>query len=125
MSNFNRSATHPSRGARLQRPVVNDNKLRGYGLAIDFIDGRMHDARLVDRSPALFVEKVEKSGFEENGHRRICLAEYFGDGNPPASGIVRHVVDAFFTDRRVAEFVWMAVIEKIENDAQTRTKMAA
>lgn len=96
-------------------------RVRGYAVAIDFVDGRPHDARLVDKSPSIFVEKVEKSGFGEDGHRRMCAVEYVGDDRPPSHGLMRHVVDGFFVDRRVAEFVWQAIIEKIENDALPRS----
>ncbi|MBB6013507.1 hypothetical protein HNR59_002896 [Aquamicrobium lusatiense] len=92
-------------------------RIRGYAVGIDFIEGRPHDARLVDQSPVLFIEKVGSAGFADDGNRRMCAVEFNGEGRPPESGLQRHVVDAFFVDRRVAEFVWQAVIEKIENDA--------
>lgn len=115
---FNRNISSAPRAARL-RAATSSQRTRGYAVAIDFIDGRPHDARLVDQSPVLSIEKVERSGFD-GGHRRMCAVEFNGDGAPPASGVMRHVVDAFFVDRRVAEFVWQAVIEKIENDAAPR-----
>lgn len=115
---FNRNVSITPRAARLRTPTT-PKTVRGYAVAIDYIDGRPHDARLVDQSPVLSIEKVERSGFDA-GHRRMCAVEFNGDGAPPASGVVRHVVDAFFVDRRVAEFVWQAVIEKIENDAASK-----
>ncbi|WP_292326347.1 hypothetical protein, partial [Mesorhizobium sp.] len=36
------------------------------------------------------------------------------------SGLIRHVADAFFVDARIANFVWQAIIEKIDNDASDR-----
>lgn len=118
MTEFRRGAAASHAVSRIAK--TKDTRVRGYAVAIDFVDGRPHDARLVDQSPSLFVEKVEKSGFGEDGHRRMCAVEYHGDDRPPSHGLMRHVVDGFFVDRRVAEFVWQAIIEKIENDALPR-----
>lgn len=115
---FNRNVSSTPR-ATVLRTRASQPRVRGYAVAIDFIDGRPHDARLVDQSPVLSIEKVERSGFE-GGHRRMCAVEFNGDGAPPACGLMRYVVDGFFVDRRVAEFVWQAVMEKIENDAAPR-----
>ncbi|MBO9124867.1 MULTISPECIES: hypothetical protein [unclassified Rhizobium] len=92
-------------------------RVRGYGLAIDFLNGHAADARIIDHSPALFPEKATLTEGEANDRRRFGFVEFLGDGVPPASGLVRHVGDAFFADPRTREFVWQAVIEKIENDA--------
>ncbi|NGN44341.1 hypothetical protein G6N74_25035 [Mesorhizobium sp. CGMCC 1.15528] len=108
---FNRTINSDGRGNRLERVP----RIKGFGVAIDFLDGWPHDARQLDHS--LFPERVLRSGFEDNGHRRFAFVEYAGEGTPPPIGLVRSVGDVFFVDPRVAEFVWQAVIEKIENDA--------
>lgn len=94
---------------------------RGYGLAIDFLDGYAADARQIDKhAPALFIERIAKTEGEEFDRRRFGLVEYWADDIPPKSGLLRHVADAFFADQRTCEFVWQACIEKIENDAAER-----
>ncbi|WP_085423255.1 hypothetical protein [Xaviernesmea oryzae] len=96
-------------------------RVRGYGLAIDFLDGYAADARPIDKhSPALFPEKAMLTEGEKGNRRRFGFVEYWGEDVPPKSGLLRYVGDAFFADPRTAEFVWMAVIEKIENDAAGR-----
>lgn len=92
-------------------------RIRGYGVAIDFLDGYAADARLLDQSPVLFPEKAMATEGEKGDRRRFGFVEYAGEATPPRSGLVRHVGDAFFADRRTADLVWQAVIEKIENDA--------
>lgn len=99
-------------------PIV---RHRGYGLALDFMDGYAADARMIEKhSAVLFIEKVAKTEGEKNDRRRFGLVEYAGDGAPPKSGLLRYVADAFFADARTQEFVWQACIEKIENDAAAR-----
>lgn len=93
-------------------------RVRGYGLAIDFLDGYAADARLIDKhAPALFPEKAMLTEGEKHDRRRFSFVEFWGEGAPPKSGLLRYVGDAFFADPRTAEFVWQACIEKIENDA--------
>lgn len=102
----------------LQVPII---RHRGFGLAIDFLDGYAADARQIDRhAPALFIERIAKTEGEEHDRRRFGLVEYWADDIPPKSGLLRHVADAFFADPRTCEFVWQACIEKIENDAAAR-----
>jgi hypothetical protein len=109
------------RAFRLIREREQQRRLRGFGLAIDFMDGHAADARLLDRhAPALFPEKIALTEGEKGDRRRFGFVEYWGDGNPPSSGLLRYVGDAFFADSRTAEFVWQACIEKIENDAAGR-----
>ncbi|UHS61034.1 hypothetical protein HRR99_05640 [Agrobacterium vaccinii] len=94
---------------------------KGYGLALDFMDGYAADARMIEKfSPVLFIEKIAKTEGEKRDRRRFGLVEYAGDGAPPKAGLLRYVADAFFADPRTAEFVWQACIEKIENDAAAR-----
>jgi len=109
---FSRSISKQGRGALLD----NGGRIKGYGIAIDYLDGWAHDARLFDRPPVLSVEKVQRSGFESNGHRRFGFVEFHGEGTPPQTGLLRYVGDVFCVDRRVAEFIWQAAIEKIERD---------
>jgi hypothetical protein len=92
-------------------------RIHGFAVAIDFLDGYAADARLIDRSPMLFPEKALATEGETGDRRRFSFVEFAGEGNAPRSGVARHVGDAFFADRRTADFVWQAVIEKIENDA--------
>lgn len=102
----------------LQVPII---RHRGFGLAIDFLNGYAADARQIEKhSPVLFIEKIAKTEGEERDRRRFGLVEFAGDGTPPKSGLLRYVADAFFADPRTAEFVWQACIEKIENDAAAR-----
>ena len=102
-------------------PSAPDIRHRGYGLAIDFLDGYAADARQIDKhSPVLFIEKIGKTEGEERDRRRFGLVEFAGDGTPPRAGLLRYIADAFFADPRTAEFVWQACIEKIENDAAAR-----
>lgn len=101
-------------------------RVRGFGLAIDFLNGYPADARVLDRhAPALFPERVALTEGENGDRRRFGFVEYWADGTPPKSGLLRYVGDAFFADHRTAEFVWQAVIEKIENDAARTTRAAA
>lgn len=96
-------------------------RIRGWGLAIDFLNGYAADARILDRhAPALFPERVAKTEGEDGDRRRFGFVEYWSDDTPPKSGLLRYVGDAFFADPRTAEFVWQACIEKIENDAASR-----
>ena len=110
---FSRSMSKPGRGALLD----NGGRIKGYGIAIDYLDGWAHDARLFDRSPALSVEKVRRGGFDSSSHRRFGFVEFHGEGTLPKTGLLRYVGDVFCVDRRVAEFIWQAAIEKIERDA--------
>ncbi|WEX07388.1 hypothetical protein [Chelativorans sp. AA-79] len=118
---FNRTVYTEGRGFRLERErrEAHDKaeRIRGFGLAIDYLDGWPHDARPIDHSPVLSLEKVLPGGFEDAAQRRFGFVEFAGEGTPPRTGALRSVGDAFFADRRVADFVWQAVIEKIENDA--------
>lgn len=115
---------HNTRFERLktEEPAVTPIKRqRGYALAIDFLDGYAVDARQIEKhSDTLFIERIANTDGEKSYRRRLCLVEYFGVGEPPKSGLPRYVADAFFADRRTAEFVWQACIEKIENDAAAR-----
>ena len=96
-------------------------RVRGYGMAIDFLDGYAADARLIDKhAPSLFPEKAMLTEGERGDRRRFGFVEYWSDDVPPKSGLLRYVGDAFFADPRTAEFVWQACIEKIENDAAGR-----
>lgn len=106
--------TNEPRAVRVIREREAARRIRGYGLAIDTLDGYPHDARLLDHSPALFPEKVALTEGDKGDRRRFGFVEYSGEGDPPKNGLVRHVGDVFFADRRTAEFVWQAVIEKIE-----------
>jgi hypothetical protein len=118
MSSGTRITTEP-RAYRVTRERAEHHppRVRGYGLAIDFLDGYAADARLIEKQvPALFPEKAVLTEGEKHDRRRFGFVEYLGEGVPPRSGLVRHVGDAFFADRRTAEFVWQACIEKIEND---------
>lgn len=97
-----------------ERAEQQQRRVRGYALAIDFLDGDAHDARPIEKhAPVLFPETVS---IEDKERRRFGFVEFMGEGTPP-TGLLRSVGDAFFADRRTAEFVWQAVIEKIENDA--------
>ncbi|MGZ2429604.1 hypothetical protein [Rhizobium redzepovicii] len=123
-----RSMTNEPRAFRLirERMAEAPERIRGFGMAIDVLDGYPHDARLLDKhAPALFVERVAKTEGEDKDRRRFGLVEYWADGTPPKSGLLRYVGDVFFADHRTAEFVWQAVIEKIENDAARTTRAAA
>jgi hypothetical protein len=114
-----RIITEP-RAVRLlrERAATSVPRIRGWGLAIDFLDGYAADARILDRhAPALFPERVALTEGENGDRRRFGFVEYWADDTPPKSGLLRYVGDAFFADPRTAEFVWQAVIEKIENDA--------
>ncbi|WP_134953200.1 hypothetical protein [Sinorhizobium medicae] len=116
-----RSMTNEPRAFRLTREQEEARRIRGYGLAIDFLDGYAADARLIDKhAPALFPEKAVLTEGEKGDRRRFGFVEYWGQGTPPKSGLLRYVGDAFFADSRTASFVWQAVIEKIENDAAAR-----
>lgn len=114
-----RSMTNEPRAARLLREraaAAPLPRIRGYAVAIDFLDGYAADARIIDHSPLLFPEKALRTEGEKGDRRRFGFVEYAGEGVPPRSGLMRHVGDAFFADGRTAEFVWQAVMEKIEND---------
>ncbi|MBX4996681.1 hypothetical protein HJB72_01575 [Rhizobium lentis] len=111
--------TRTARWLRTQAPEPVP-RIRGYAVAIDFLDGFAADARLIDHSPVLFPEKALRTEGAKGDRRRFGLVEYAGDDAPPRSGLVRHVGDAFFADPRTAEFVWQAIVEKIENDAASR-----
>lgn len=100
-------------------------RIRGYGVAVDFLNGYAADARLLDQSPVLFPEKATATEGEKGDRRRFGFVEYAGDDTPPRSGLVRHVGDAFFADRRTAEFVWQAIHEKIESDAKRLDRVEA
>lgn len=112
-----RTFTGTPRAIRIAQQREQVSRIRGYGLAIDTLDGYPHDARLLDHSPALFPEKIASTEGEKGDRRRFGFVEYWGDGSPPKTGLLRHVGDVFFADRRTAEFVWQAVIEKIERQA--------
>lgn len=112
---LNRTITTDGRGARLAKSLP--KRIRGFGLAIDHLDGWPHDARLLDHSPVLSIEKALMSGDEQDGHRRFGFVEYAGEGIPPRVGLVRSVGDVFCADSRVAAFLWQAALEKIERDA--------
>lgn len=113
---------HNTRFERLTSAIATPmERHRGYGLAIDFLDGFAADARQIDKhAPALFIERIAKTEGEEFDRRRFGLVEYWSEDIPPKSGLLRYVADAFFADPRTAEFVWQACIEKIENDAADR-----
>ena len=115
---------HNTRLDRLKvaQPATNPAKrYRGYGLAIDFLDGYAADARQIEKQSAvLSIERIAKTEGEELDRRRFGLVEYAGEDAPPRAGLLRYVADAFFADPRTAEFVWQACIEKIENDAAAR-----
>jgi hypothetical protein len=100
-----------------EREAAAPSRVRGFGLAIDTLDGYPHDARLLDHSPALFPEKAVLTEGAKGDRRRFGFVEYWAEGTPPKSGLLRYVGDAFFADHRTAEFVWQAVIEKIERQA--------
>ncbi len=113
-----RTFTHEPRAHRVIRErAAALPRIRGYAVAIDFLDGYAADARLIDQSPVLFPEKAVLTEGEKGDRRRFGFVEYAGEDKPPRPGLMRHVGDAFFADRRTADFVWQAVIEKIENDA--------
>ena len=116
-----RSFTHDPRASRLIRERMAADtsipRIRGYAVAIDFLDGYAADARVIEASTPLFPEKVAGTEGEKGDRRRFGFVQYAGESRPPLTGLVRHVGDAFFADRRTADFVWQAVIEKIENDA--------
>ncbi|TBA38447.1 hypothetical protein ELH60_14025 [Rhizobium ruizarguesonis] len=124
-----RSMTNEPRAFRLIRDRADAAplpKIRGYALAIDFLDGFAADARLFDQqAPALFPEKAVTTEGEKRDRRRFGFVEYWAEGVPPKSGLLRHVGDAFFADPRTAEFVWQAVIEKIENDGAHLDRVSA
>jgi hypothetical protein len=92
-------------------------RVRGYALSVDFLDGCAADARVINSCPTLFPEKATSTEGEKSDRRRFGFVEFAGDGKPPRTGLLRYVGDAFFADARTADFVWQAVIEKIENDA--------
>ncbi|RWB69359.1 hypothetical protein [Mesorhizobium sp.] len=71
-----------------QRSAAQMSRTKGFAIAIDYLEGRPHDARLIDKSPVLFPEKVVRSGIEESGHRRFGLVEYAGVGEPSPSGLI-------------------------------------
>lgn len=123
-----RTFTHEPRAFRLIREreaKETPKRIRGFGLAIDFLDGYAADARLIDKhAPALFVERVAKTEGEDKDRRRFGFVEWWSDAPPKKSGLLRYVGDAFFADPRTAEFVWQAVIEKIENDAAASERRA-
>lgn len=106
------------------RAPLQNSKLkvvRGFGMSIDFLDGYAADARVFDKgTAAVFPERIARTEGEVGDRRRFGFVEYWGEGAPPKSGLARYVGDAFFADPRTAEFVWQAVIEKIENDAEAR-----
>lgn len=104
-----------ARTQQRQEPV--QERIRGYGVAIDFLDGYAADARLLDHSPALFPEKISLTEGDKGDRRRFGFVEWWGEGRPPRSGLMRYVGDVFCADPRTAEFIWQAVLEKIENDA--------
>lgn len=122
-----RIITEP-RAARLLRERADPSaqRIRGYALAIDFLDGYAADARILDRhAPALFPERVALTEGENGDRRRFGFVEWWSDAPPPKSGLLRYVGDAFFADPRTAEFVWQAVVEKIENDAAHAARISA
>ncbi|MGZ9718836.1 hypothetical protein [Rhizobium miluonense] len=100
-------------------------RIRGYALAIDFLNGYAADARVIESSTLLFPEKVAGTEGEKGDLRRFGFVQYAGEGKPPHSGLVRYVGDAFFADKGTAEFVWQAIIEKIENDADALHRVKA
>ncbi|GAC1040801.1 hypothetical protein [Rhizobium sp. No.120] len=116
-----RSFTHEPRSSRLIRERISTDTLLprvlGHAVAIDFLDGYAADARVIEASTLLFPEKVAGTEGERGDRRRFGFVQYAGEGRPSQTGLVRHVGDAFFADPRTADFVWQAVIEKIENDA--------
>jgi hypothetical protein len=104
-----------------QREETPLQRVRGYAMALDVLNGYAADARLIDRhAPALFPERVDLTEGEKQDRRRFGFVEYWAEGTPPKRGLLRYVGDAFFADPRTAEFVWQACIEKIENDAAGR-----
>lgn len=114
-----RTFFHEPRAHRIirERVAAVSPRVRGYAVAIDFLNGYAADARVIGQSPVLFPEKAVPTDGEKGDRRRFGFVEYTGEDNAPRTGLTRHVGDAFFADRRTAEFVWQAVIEKIENDA--------
>lgn len=104
-------------------------KIKGYAIAIDFLDGFLADARVIENSHGLEVETVHHSDDDDttNGKRRFGFVEHCGPGRPAATGLCRPVGDAFFADRGAAELVWHAIIEKIEAEraCEERRKAAA
>jgi hypothetical protein len=112
-----RSFTTEPRAVRVVREREQQPPIRGYAIAIDFLDGYAADARVIDQSSVLYPEKSMPTEGEKGDRRRFGFVKYDGEGKAPRTGLMRHVGDAFFADRRTAEFVWQAVIEKIENDA--------
>ncbi len=98
-----------------------ERTVRGYGMSIDFLDGYAADARIFEKTSAvLHPERAALTEGEAGNRRRFGFVEHYGDKPAPKSGVMRYVGDAFFADPRTAEFVWQAVIEKIENDAEGR-----
>jgi len=85
--------------------------LRGFGLALDFLDGYAQDARLLDRSE-LAIDVIARTEGVAGDRARLRFVD-----RAPRSVLVKTVGDAFFADKRTAEFVWQACVEKIERDA--------
>lgn len=93
--------------------------LRGFALALDFMDGYAQDARLLDRSE-FAIDLIARTEGVAGDRARLRFVD-----RSPGSTSVRTVGDAFFADKRTAEFVWQACIEKIENDRAHLDRVAA
>lgn len=117
LAHFQRAMSVEPRGARLVREREEAKRTRGFAVSIDYLDGYPADARLIPHSMHLSIEKAVLTEGENGDRRRFGLVQWEGEATPPKSGLPRYVGDAFFADHRTAEFVWQAVIEKIENDA--------